>query len=78
MIGSKDTNSVKIDETNIKHMPNVIEVPLTHLEGHELLALAITVGFSENYKVELRFHFEYKDIQIICFLKYSIDTLLGA
>ena len=62
MIGSKDTNSVKIDETNIKHMPNVIEVPLTHLEGHELLALAITVGFSKNYKVEFRFHFEYKDM----------------
>ena len=50
-----------MDETNIKHTPNVIEVPLTHLEGHELLALAITVGFSKNYKVEFRFHFEYKD-----------------
>ena len=46
-------------------MPNVIEVPLTHLEGHELLALAITVGFSENYKVEFKFHFEYKDILIV-------------
>ena len=65
MIGSKDINSVKIDETNIKHMPNVIEVPLTHLEGHELLALAITVGFSKNYKVEFRFHFEYKRYPII-------------
>ena len=60
MIGSKDTNRVKIDEKIIKHKPNVIEVPLTHLEGQELLALAITVGFSENYKVEFRFHFEYK------------------
>ena len=65
-----------MDETNIKHTPNVTEVPLTHLEGHELLALAITVGFSKNYNVEFRFHFVYKDI--ICFLKYSIDTLLGA
>ena len=61
-----------MDETNIKHTPNVTEVPLTHLEGHELLALAITVGFSESYKVEFRFYFEYKDI------KHSIDTLLGA
>ena len=50
-----------MDETNIKHTPNVTEVPLTHLEGHELLALAITVGFSKNYKVEFRFHFVYKD-----------------
>ena len=55
MIGSKDTNSVKMDETNIKHTPNVTEVPLTHLEGHELLALAITVGFSKNIKFSLDF-----------------------
>ena len=54
-----------MDETNIKHTPNVTEVPLTHLEGHELLALAITVGFSKNYKVEFRFHFEYKDILVM-------------
>ena len=61
-------------------MPNVIEVPLTHLEGHELLALAITVGFSENYKVEFKFHFEYKDINgmLMYFLKYAHGILLGA
>ena len=53
-----------MDETNIKHKPNVIEVPLTHLEGHELLALAITVGFSKNFNIQIRFHFEYKDIII--------------
>ena len=44
-----------MDETNIKHTPNVTEVPLTHLEGHELLALAITVGFSKNIKFSLDF-----------------------
>ena len=47
-------------------MPNVIEVPLTHLEGHELLALAITVGFSENYKVEFKFHFEFQPSISLC------------
>ena len=70
-----------MDETNIKHTPNVTEVPLTHLEGHELLALAITVGFSKKYKVQFRFHFDYKDIinnKLIIFLKYAIAILLGA